>query len=285
MEEAPTSAGIFHFNPEYDLLHIHLHRQVKDTLIDFLYRLKTMHDPRRIGLLNLAMDLNDLNRHDLYRLQSSNLDAEVRKAFVDTLTQLHEVFFVSNPLRAECKVLACLNESSTSEGFFSRSLPIMSWTPTFERLHRDPRPIDDDLRQVHIPMTNLLYMLHLWLQLLKRRRVTPPQIEYRLLLAFDPILEGDIIRDRSSAKRWLQKENATWNERFLSGGDPDADCFNAHANYKDEDLGKAVKPAFGFWLFPVDALGPLQDEGFHHGDKTILDIARQWPELGLPYLP
>lgn len=70
--EAPMGHGTLHFNPEWDFLHVSAERPAKDTLVDFLYHLKTIHDPRHVGLLNLAVDGNGLNGNDLYGLQSSD---------------------------------------------------------------------------------------------------------------------------------------------------------------------------------------------------------------------
>ena len=89
--DGSTGHGTLHFNPEWDFLHISSEWPAKDTLISFLYHLRTIHDPRLVGLLNLAMDGNGLNANHLYGLQSSDLDSGVRSAFVETLTQLREV--------------------------------------------------------------------------------------------------------------------------------------------------------------------------------------------------
>ena len=296
--EGTTSPGTLHFNSEYEFLHISPTWPVKDTLVDFLYHLKTTHDPRHVGLPNLAVDLNGLNGNDLYMLQSSDLDSEVRTAFVETLTQIHEVFFVSTP-RVGRQIFGLMSGIPTSETMFNRSFPIMAMTPTFERLHRDPRPIAQDLRKVFTGTADSRHMLHLWLQLLKKWRVSPPQIEYRFLLAFDPTMGGDQISDRRSAKRLLQKEDDIW--RNPSGGGSDESFFKkknvkwpigaSSEKFHDEDLEKAVRPAFGFWLFPVDALGPLheeglsEDEGFRPKAKRMLDMTEQWPELALSSLP
>ncbi|KAL9130836.1 MAG: hypothetical protein Q9217_001088 [Psora testacea] len=264
-----TSAGTLHFNPEYDFLHISPTWPVKDTLLDFLYHLKTTHDPRHVGLLNLAVDINGLNGNDLHMLQPSDLDSEVRTAFVETLTQLHEVFFVSTP-RVGRQIFGLMSGIPTSETFFNRSFPIMATAPSFERLHRDPRPIAQGLRKVFTGTVFLRDVLHLWLQLLKKWRISPLQIEYRFLLAFDPTMAGDPISDRASAHRWLQKEDDIW--RNPSGSGSDESFFRKKKNvkwpigasaekFRDEDLEKAVRPAFGFWLFPVDVLGPLDGEG------------------------
>jgi len=177
-----TGHGTFHFSPEWDFLHISAEWPAKDTLVDFLYHLKTIHDPRHIGLLNLAVDGSGLNANDLYGLQSSDLDSEVRSAFVETLTQLREVWFISTP-RVGRQILGVLNGLGASETIFNRFLPILPIPPIFERLHRDPRPIAQDLKKL-TGLAKSRDVLQLWLQLLKKWRISPPGIEYRFLLAF-----------------------------------------------------------------------------------------------------
>ena len=57
--------------------------------------------------------------------------------------------------------------------------------------------------------------------------------------------------------------------------------------YRNEDLEKAVRPAFGFWLFPLESLGSLTEEGvseseeFAHKSKQLRDMTGYWPELAL----
>ena len=303
-DERSTSPGTYHFNPEHDFLHITEETSMKNTLVDFLYHLKAIYDPRRVGLLNLAMDLNDLYTHHYYEPIFLHLDSDVRKAFLETLTQLHEVFFLSIE-RAGRQILGQLSGLPTSEIMFNRSLPIMAMAPTFERLHRDPRPIAQDLRKVFVGTFDPRRMLQLWLRLLKKWDVSPTQIQYRFLLTFIPTLERHQIRDRGSAVRWLQREDNQWrgiqddDEYDEKADKPFVNVFKdlsfpigaESEKYKDEDLERAVKPAFGFWLFPVDALGPLQEkgvpehQGFRSVPKRMLDMTEHWPELALLNVP
>lgn len=249
----------------------------KDTLVSFPYHLKTIHDPRHAGLLNLAV--NGLNGNGFYELLLSDLDSEVRSAFVETLTQLCEVWFVSTP-RA---------------GMFNRSLPIMTVVPMFERLHRDPRAIAQDLKAL-TGLAGLRDVIQLWLQLQKKWRIVPLGIDYRFLLAFDPTIAGDPISDRTSAKTWLQKEDDRWNGRapddgFLMGREVKWPVGAENEKPINEDLEKAVRPAFGFWLFPVEALGPTdqewlcKDQMYRPRGKAFLDMTEYWPELALKSLP
>lgn len=292
--DEPTGHGTLRFNPEWDFLHISAEWPAKDTLVSFLYHLKTIHDPRRVGLLNLAVDGNGLNANDLYGLQSSDLDLEVKLAFVETLTQLREVWFVSTP-RVGRQIVGVLSGLGTSETMFNRSLPIMTTSPTFERLLRDPRPIAQDLKAL-TGLADLRDVAQLWLQLLRKWRASPYGIEYRFLLAFDPTLGGDQISARTSAKTWLRKEDDQWNGRapddgFLKNKGVKWLVGAEDEKYRNEDLKNAVRTAFGFWLFPVEALGPidekglLEDEGSRSRRKTFLNMTEHWPELALSSLP
>ena len=292
--KGPTGYGALHINPEWDFLHISAEWPAKDTLVSFLYHLKTIHDPRHIGLLNLAGDGNGLNGNGLHELLLSDLDSEVRSAFVETLTQLREVWFVSTP-RAGRQIVGPLSGLPTCETMFNRSLPIMTVVPMFERLHRDPRAIAQDLKAL-TGLAGLRDVIQLWLQLLKKWRVVPLGIDYRFLLAFDPTLAGDPISDRTSAQTWLQKEDDRWNGRapddgFLKGKEVKWPVGAENEKYINEDMEKAVRPAFGFWLFPVEALGPIDEEGFCKDQlyrprgKAFLDMTEYWPELAMTSLP
>ncbi|KAL9102614.1 MAG: hypothetical protein Q9163_002258 [Psora crenata] len=286
--------GTVYLNPEWDFLHISAEWPAKNTLVDFLYHLKTSHDPRHIGLLNLAVDGNGLSANGLNRLQSSDLDFEARSAFVETLAQLREVSFISTP-RVGRQILGGWSGLGTWETIFNRSFPILPTTPTFELLQRDPRPIAQDLKKV-IGLADLRGVLQLWLQLLRKWRISPSGIEHRFFLAFDPTIAGDRISDRTSAKIWLQKEDDQWNGRapddcFLQNKKVEWPIGAQHEKYKNEDLEKAVRPAFGFWLFPVEALGLINEEGLleEKGSRPthgpFLNMTDHWPQLALSSLP
>lgn len=78
-----------------------------------------------------------------------------------------------------------------------------------------------------------------------------------------------------------------WATRKISDGSTCKHPIGAsHGKYKYEDLEKAVKPAFGFWMFPVavDAFGKVpssDDELDQIFTKQILDMSKHWPGLGL----
>ncbi|KAF6226533.1 hypothetical protein HO133_009399 [Letharia lupina] len=171
----------------------------------------------------------------------------------------------------------------------------MTMPLTFERLHRDPRPITQDLKKSAC-LADSRDVVQPWLQLLKKWRTSPPGIGYRFLLVFDPTMGGDQFSDRTSAKTWLQKEDDQWNGRapddgFLKNNEVKWPVGAEDEKYRNEDLEQAVRPAFGFWLFPVEALGPidgkglLEDERSRPRGKTFLNMTEHWPELALSSLP
>lgn len=304
--EEVMKPGTFHFNPEYDFLWIYPGILAKNTLLDFIYHLKHTHDPRRVGLLNLALDTHSLNATDLNLLEPANLNAEHRDAFVDTVSQLREVFFVEK-VRTGRQVLGLLSGIPTSETMFNRSFPIMATAPNFERLRRDPRHISEDLKRVYVE-SDPLGLLHQWQRILKKWDISPSGVEYRLMLSFSPPGSEFPIFDRESAKRWVEKEDWEWTGKWriddsvtnanlalryfdISDQVTQYPIGSLHEKYKNEDLEKAVKPAFGFWLFPMDAFGTLPPEAvseeawFRPFTKELLDMTEHWPELGLLSLP
>lgn len=291
MRDGSNGHGTLHFNPEWDFLYIGAEWPAKDTLVTFLYHLKTIHDPRHVGLLNLAVDGNGLSGSNLYGLQSSDLDSEVRSAFVETLSQLREVWFVSTPVVGR-QINGILSGFGTSETLFNRSFPIMTTPPTFDRLQRDPRPITQDLEKT-TGLARSRDVIFLWLRLLKKWCTSSPKIEYRFLLAFDPTMGGNQITDRRSAMSWLQKEDNQWNGRapddgFLKNRTVKWPIGAEDEKYKNEDLENTVRPAFGFWLFPVEALGPIDGEGLSEnlGSRPdFVNMTEYWPELALSSLP
>lgn len=295
--------GIIYFNPEHDFLHITPRWSVKHTLFNFMYHLKTTYDPRGIGLLKLVVEVNDLAGNDLHLIDPSTpeLDGKSKMAFTQIVTNLREVIFYST-IRAGRQILGYHNGVFTPEIIYNRSFPIEAKVPTFDRLPRDPRAIGEHLKQVYIGLQDHRDQIHLWHQLLKNWGITSPEIEYKWHIAFEPP-ETEVIVDHKSANEFMQKEENLWNGieepaekpvfpslwksgyKFPVGAES--------ARYKNEDLETAVKPAFGFWLFPIDVLEPVgknrAPEERHLGPNdprpVLWDFSETWPELWVASLP
>ena len=295
IKEGSASHGTLYLNPEWDILYISAEWPAKDTLIAFIYRLKTIYDPRHIGLLNLAIDGSGLNGNDVNGVQPLEVKSEIRSAFIETLTQLREVWIVSTPVVGR-QIVGPLSGFGTAGAMFNRAFPIMGTLPTFERLPRDPRSISKDLENTS-GLGSSRDVLQYWLRLLKKWQISPQKLGYRFFLAFDPRMTGGNISDHVSAKAWLQKQEDQWNGQGPSDGFLPKDVnvkwpVGAHdEKYRNEDLENAVRPAFGFWLFPLEALGRIGNDGLLVDEETrprgemFKDMTEHWPELGLLRLP
>ena len=268
-----TKMDILYFNPEHDFLHITSMMAPLATtdifFVDFLYHLKTVYDPCRIGLLNLVLDSNDLSRLSGHNHGST----PIPEPFLETMQHLQEVFFLRKQAFGRLNI-SLLSGTSSTEIFFTRSFPIMPLTPNFERLGRDPRPISQDLRKLNIDDPRAAFSS--WQSLLRVWGVPLPNCtSYKFLVAHE--LRNPY--DRATARKALEWEDESWRHPELGKG----------RTYELEDLENVVKPAFGFWLFPVDAFGPFKQNGDpmpigETNGREYKDLSRHYPELALSTL-
>ncbi|KAF5692255.1 acyl oxidase [Fusarium denticulatum] len=165
--------------------------------------------------------------------------------------------------------------------FFEKSFPIHATPHGFDRIGLDPRPVEDDLSHLHVRNPKRLY--DSWLQVLERIGVRPREERYRILLAFYPRRTICNLRD---AKDWLQSEDSGWKtkpESTLSSQGPEIEEVTASETPESraEDISKAVRPAFGFWLFPVDAFCDANKTSEPQGYFTTFDVRKHRPKLAL----
>ncbi|RYP70691.1 hypothetical protein DL771_005295 [Monosporascus sp. 5C6A] len=272
--------GIFYFNPEHDFLYIRIDPFTGNDavqFVDFLHDFKTIHDPRYVGLLNLAIDINGLRGSaGLCGIDPFVLDPLLKTSFTETLTRLREVFFVQVQ-RTGRHVLGFFRGLPPSENLVNLSFPIAAMVPTFDRLRPDPRLIGPDLGKVYLD-SDPRGMLYAWGRLVYNYfggRVIP-QTEHRVLLAFAP---HHNIYDYRDAEEWLQKEEDYWLKEPRN---------NQSGQVPDGGSEAAVRHAFGFWLFPVHAFGGLPEnpnDGFRSQTPRPMDLKENWPDLALLNLP
>ncbi|KAI3325830.1 hypothetical protein HD806DRAFT_553102 [Xylariaceae sp. AK1471] len=290
--------GTLLFNPEFDILHIQPGRDIHD-FVDFLHDLRA-YDPLNFGLLNLALDQNGIA--NLPAINMSDLERASRAAFTDIIANLRQVYFVCLE-NAGRIYLGPLGGIHTVTGFeFHRSRPIMSTIPAFDRIAQDPRDgITRDLSRVFVGTLDPRKMPSRWHLLLDTWQIRHPHRgpEYRFLVSNGwgsgrTAKKAKKIFDRDSAAEWLRQEDERWTagqERHAasilrSGGTLPVES--------PEELERAPRPAIGFWLFPIEALGPMpgpeallhpEDNGFSWESKRVLDMRQYWPELCLASMP
>ncbi|KAI1316786.1 hypothetical protein F5Y16DRAFT_420157 [Xylariaceae sp. FL0255] len=278
--------GTLLINPEHDILRVYL-RGGSSAFAKLLTELRA-HDPSDVGIRSLALDSSAITTALDWEMR--DLDSTSRAICTDTLAQLEQVFFTSIE-KAGRVFLGPRGSSDILDGYeFHRSRPIMSTVASFDRVARDPRNnIAQDLSRVYGGTSDARAMLFEWQQFLEKWNIHhPPHVvsAYRFVVSTSPYYSSNPRRgrpanvsDRQSASDWLQQE-----EEFLFKG----------VKIPIESAGeleRAPRPAIGFWLFPMEALGPVpssqlsDDSQVRWESKRIIDMGRHWPELCLTHLP
>lgn len=210
-----------------------------------------------------------------------------------------------------------------------RSRPIMSPIARFDRLAKDPRPVKDYLQKVYLDGPDPRRALGRWFALLNERRVHyGHEVDYRFMVAYGgrsyPRSQEDDsfawfdgwrwkhgwkwkppkIITRGDAYEWVRKADAQWSRHDNLGA---LEHREAGKKGKPADFNDCIGPnlehppqtAIGFWLFPVEALGPLWDingdevsqqllDGNHarcYQSHRKIDLSSYEPELCLFHLP
>lgn len=242
------------------------------------------------------------------------------------VTQLREVLFV-HTLRGTRQLWEEPTLLHPGETFFNRSPPVMATGTGLERVAADPRNVGPDLARMFWCREMVFETASWWRCLLDRLGVIPatpdqssppPRTRHRIALAAEP--DGDGVADAGGARAFLEREEAAWRawlgletesqtrerrhvEQWLEcwsippeGGAPEPE----RARLLAEDLDAAVRPAFGFWLFPLEVFGPVDESGLlpleysvdDADDESVgwsvdrsVDWSAHWPELALVSLP
>ncbi|TGJ81610.1 hypothetical protein E0Z10_g7152 [Xylaria hypoxylon] len=292
--EKEENGGILPLNPEFDILSIHpVFRDRDRGFVHFLYDMRA-YDIQNIGLLNLALDGNGVNF--LTGIELSKFKLTYRAAFTATILNLRQVFFTSieSAGRAYLGVWSGIHTNNRFE--FHHSRPIMSVIPSFDRLAQDPRQnMDRDLSRVYVGTFDPRRMVCGWWEsLLRWGIVHPPQRapEYAFMVSTGWGTGSRNIVDRDDAAKWLRREEDGWingQERWASHIKRKGHTLPLESA---EELEKAPRPAVGFWLFPIEALGPvpgpealLENSEFPWESKRVVDMRQHRPQLCLACMP
>lgn len=289
-----------HINPEYDTLQFDVKKPFPWAFIDFLYQLKKDYDPLHTGLLSLALDKPSLLNIQLFITQeySRNPSLEAMPAFLETIIQLRELYFVGTQSARQIfnsTVPAC------DWPHFNRALPVRAATCTFTILPRDPRSIHQDLSNLFLG-EDPRDMVDAWREILRVMKIWPAKINYQFLLAFQPPSQVQI-SNRENAAEWLRSEDEEWRGEWRLGSEirngnwalryweytdriDECEIGALHERNHGENLEKAVKPAFGFWLFQLKTIcnWPDDPDGESLEWPEVCSLAAEWPALALSSL-
>lgn len=252
--------------------------------MDFFYDLKFKYDPLDVGIRNLALCRRTLDNSPgiFLPLPAAKTNTSRMRAFKDIISQLEEVFFVSVQHIARQILGRDTGALVRYETSFNRSFSITAMALNFDRLVQDPRQAGEDLESLSI-VGNTRDPYTSWLEALKAMGTNPPKAQYRILLTFRP---RDPVYDQEDARKWIKKEDEIWNDtREYTGPfaylgwktSPGAQL----PKFINEDLKSAIRPAFGFWLFPVDAFNDGSEPGSRSHEISAWDVSEHWPELAL----
>lgn len=279
---------MLYFNPDRDILQLDPGKNIPGFLT-FLSDVRAL-DPRRTGVANLAM----LSLAGLDLIPALN-ETETA-ALKESVSSLREVYFMSVERAGRM-------HSGPRNGIhyirryeMHRSRPIFSTAPAFERLKRDPRNID--LKHVFLGTSDPRAKIFQWRAFLKKWNIELEEdsIQYRILIScsLGSSRNPERIIDRETACRWLIKEDEKWMDLQRRHEESIIRRGGRVPIESPEDLDRAPQPAIGFWLFPIEAVGPLPDEipdelSYHNQTgnlkaKRVVNMSKYWPELCLSVL-
>ncbi|CEJ92872.1 hypothetical protein VHEMI08500 [[Torrubiella] hemipterigena] len=110
---------------------------------------------------------------------------------------------------------------------------------------------------------------------------TPPTkpARQRFLMAYNAAFHDETTWDPKRAEEFLIQEEKEWFRgqhklwklvRWCTGKNPPIEG--------PEELAKAVRPAIGFWIFPLEVLGDIEQS---YPEKQTFPLSSHWPELAL----
>ncbi|KAK8002986.1 hypothetical protein PG989_002705 [Apiospora arundinis] len=275
----PTQGSIFPFpkpdttflyNPEFDILHIQYFSTLQ-LLVDFVHDVRA-HDCKGVGILNLALHI------DWDNYTEEVIRGPGKTAFSETLESLASMWFeltVYAGARVN-QVPAVSGEPSSSPNpdfHYNRSVPLYSGSKSFDRLARDPRDIDPDLKHICRGRIDSGFHKSYWDSLVKSfgvQRTTP--IEIRLMVGGCMSKQNFEVVDRRSLWKLLA-EPWRWSGHRK----------NPTANTIPD---RGVDTVAGWWLFPPEAIPEAGHQASGRGiDGSVIDVSAHRPELCVVDLP
>ncbi|KAF4469366.1 hypothetical protein FALBO_3733 [Fusarium albosuccineum] len=241
-----------YINPELDTLHVVGSTPFAQFAHDIWSR-----DPLGIGLVNFAIDTE---RTEIFAERNCSGDL---RALRQVVSRLKRVIFMKS-------AITCSRPAPPSR-------PTMAAIPSFAR-QPDPRPIQTELKRVRVGGLNPRWGIYCWFQLIANLQLENP-IDYR----FMPTHATDsCLRNRDDTTKYFQRKDF---ERTVC---MDEDC--PHRAW--EETQHLPLQAVGFWLFPLESLGPVphpDDDPSEYppwlGVRHDVDMSKYNPELCLQYLP
>lgn len=264
-----------YFNPEHDFLLVRQESHSPQRIVGFLNSLEA-YDARGIGVLNLALDsyiIEDLCCVD-------GLGTAARDAFLRTLSRLRRLWSV-NLETSEARGMAGELSWRHAKVHHNRSVPVLSYSQTFDWLAADPRPIDFDLGYI-ATFRDPRQQTRRWQELeakLQIRRNRP--LDFRILLSVETQRCDTEVVDRATAHRYLEEEERAFVERACKMFEPNIPPWGEYLDHESWEASReSLEDVVGFWLFPMDAFDQCPDDGLCQL-KRVRNLRGKPPQLCL----
>ncbi|KAF4472622.1 hypothetical protein FALBO_489 [Fusarium albosuccineum] len=161
--------------------------------------------------------------------------------------------------RLECVIFGrtFLGLKTDPNGFMGCDPRRIRIVPKFEKLSYNATPMETHLKQMDLGPKDLRRDVYNWLKALLRWQVeySDHAVDYRVLVGFMGLDGEPEIVKRDDDFRWVGYEE--WRAALPPIR---VACFDEKTIRElSQEMRPAPQPALGFWLFPLEALGPLAD--------------------------
>ncbi|KAI0141598.1 hypothetical protein GGR57DRAFT_487262 [Xylariaceae sp. FL1272] len=181
-----------YFCPERDFVQL---RGDPSLVPQFLHDLKTIHDPRHVGILNLAIGEDVLDKADDMPASPNSgpfsTNPSLAQSFRATMRQLRQIFFIHEAEWVDRRVLSSRHSIGMGDlDLLNTSRPVEAEVPGFNMIGADPRDISRHLKRFRLlsPPGRLITAWEKYL----RRYIGPdndgiaPTTQCRILLTSPP---------------------------------------------------------------------------------------------------
>lgn len=277
---SPPIEGTFYFHPELDIVDL----SGQEYFARFAHML-WIHDHRRVGLVNLGL-AKRVAKGYFDKLFKQKKDEDLLRQALSRLRCV--IFGYDGQLGRGIPDISTSCKSFTKSQIL-RSRPLQASISKFQRLPRDPRSIETELKKVYMGYGDPRDQIYRWFRLLEKWQIEyhDYSVDYRFMITVD----NRRVENREEAFLALRVEDKNWTAWRKAWAEEVTAC---------EDDEQELPSAYGFWLFPIDAFGPIPSASKDIrkiGEVRIRDRPRVWdlikawdlskhkPELCLQYLP
>lgn len=248
-------------------------------------------DPKKIGLVSIGISA-DLTMQSALRIIHSRPGRH--QAFKECIERLERIIFVRE---ITCYPSGIVSAFPGTGGELNRSVPIAGKSGGVDCLEADPRPIMNDLKRVYLGPGDPRIAVRAWSYLLMKLGIKNDSLSrnssfklcYGETRLFNHLTRAQIANNnRRGVHEWMGEDLAYSKKR-------------RRVWEIAEESREAPQLAIGFWLFPLESIGPLYEKTKRKGERIrpdadsptpvkpefdrVEDMTKYPPKLYLCHLP